>query len=111
MTGGEVALRSRSYLPTQLHSTIDSCLKALKMAIKAFTTLEAALAEEGQILERLYYKGKNQHRSALFWRHVGEMRRIFKRMSSSSKFRTSNALERVRASFHESGGAELSNKA
>lgn len=112
MTGGDVgAFRSRSSLPSQLHSTIDSCLKALRTATKAFAALETTLAEERQILERLYYKGKNQHRSALFWRRVGDMRRVLKKMDGSSKFRISNTLERVRGSFHESGGAELSNKA
>jgi len=81
------------------------------MSIKAFTTLESALVEEWQILERLYYKGKNQHRSALFWRHVGEVRRILKRMVGSGKFRASNTLECVRGSFLDSGNAEMSKKA
>lgn len=110
--GGEAsAVRPRSTLPARHHSTIDSCLKTLKTAITAFSTLEHALAEEQQILERLYYKGKNQHRSALFWRHVGEMRRVFKRMIGSTKFRVSNTLEGVRSSFHERASAELSKKA
>ena len=33
-----------------------------------------------RVLERLYYKGVNQHRSALFWRKVKEVRRLGKRV-------------------------------
>ena len=32
------------------------------------------------MLERLYYKGKNQHRTALFWQRVAEMRKFGERV-------------------------------
>ncbi|KAF9238089.1 hypothetical protein BU15DRAFT_15488, partial [Melanogaster broomeanus] len=44
----------------------------LKAAVSSFT-------DELRILERLYYKSKNQHRMALFFKCVPEIRRYGKR--------------------------------
>lgn len=106
--------RPRNSLAIHHHSTIDSCLKTLRTTVRNVSAFEEALAEEAQILERLYYKSKNQHRSALFWRHVCEIRRICGRiMTLDKKGKVGRCLDTLRSSFHEpqSDGAELSNKA
>lgn len=58
--------RARATLSAAHHSTVDSCLKSLRTTIRSVSALEEAIADETQLLQRLYYKGKNQHRSALF---------------------------------------------
>lgn len=106
--------RPRNSLGMNHHSTIDSCLKTLRTTVRNVSALEEGLAEEAQLLERLYYKSKNQHRSALFWRHVCEIRRISGRMMTlDKKGKVGRCLETLRSSFHEpqSDGVELSNKA
>ncbi|TFK42622.1 hypothetical protein BDQ12DRAFT_676510 [Crucibulum laeve] len=65
----------RSALPQHLHGEIDLFLKDLKIDTRRLQSVVAAHTDESQILERIYYKGKNQHRSALFWRRVAEIRR------------------------------------
>jgi hypothetical protein len=62
-------------------SAIDTVLKTLKTSSRQLQTSIAAFRDEMQILERLYYKGKNQHRTALFWRRVCEVRRYGDRIN------------------------------
>ena len=52
-----------------------------------------------RVLDRLYYKGKNQHRTSLFWRHVEEMRRFCLRIDSLDLL---GILNRLRHSFYDS---------
>jgi hypothetical protein len=61
----------------------------------------SAQENELKILERLYYKGKNQHRAALFWKRVAEIRRCGQRLD---KVGVLDIVERLRCSFfgHES---------
>jgi hypothetical protein len=53
-------------------------------------------SEELQILERLYYKGKNQHRAALFWKRVSEVRRYARRLDGVG---LPDVVERLHRSF------------
>ena len=86
----------RDTLEVKNHSLVDSVLKELKQCTKrlqaAFTSQQVDL----QILERLYYKGNNQHRTALFWRRVSDIRRFGRRMASADIYRV---VEAIRLSF------------
>ncbi|KAJ6630759.1 hypothetical protein B0H10DRAFT_1982782 [Mycena sp. CBHHK59/15] len=66
---------AKASLDPALHSSIDAALKDLKTCARRLQPLLAALTDELQILHQLYYKGKNQHRPALFWRRTAEIRR------------------------------------
>ncbi|KAH9951346.1 hypothetical protein B0H21DRAFT_278183 [Amylocystis lapponica] len=54
---------------------LDAVLKQLKSCTRRLRAALESHRTELRVLERLYYKGKNQHRTALFWRRVVEMRR------------------------------------
>ena len=56
-------------------SLVDTVLKNFKLLSRQLHTLIITHATELQILQRLYYKNKNQHRGSLFWRKVVEIRR------------------------------------
>ncbi|PBK96809.1 hypothetical protein ARMGADRAFT_924633 [Armillaria gallica] len=73
--------RPRDTLDQALHFSVDSALKNLKKCRNQFKTILATFQDELHILERLYYKGKNQHRSALFWKRVAETRRYGSRLN------------------------------
>ncbi|KAF9510785.1 hypothetical protein BS47DRAFT_1250738, partial [Hydnum rufescens UP504] len=75
---------------------IDSFLKVLRGAARSLIPLCASFVDETRILHRLYYKSKNQHRSALFWRKVVELRRIAFRIVHLDVGR---CVEGLRASF------------
>jgi hypothetical protein len=57
-------------------------LKELKSCSRRLQTTFSAYHDELQILERLFYKGKNQHRSALFWKRAAEMKRYGERLDA-----------------------------
>lgn len=77
-------------------SSIDSILKDLKICTRRLHTAFQSQQMELQILERLYYKGKNQHRSALFWRRIEEIRRYGLRLTRQD---THSLVEGMRMSF------------
>jgi hypothetical protein len=87
----------RSSVPAHLHPRIDALLKELRNTSRRLRTTLASCSDELRILERLYYKGKNQHRSAIFWRHVVEMRRYGSRLAEADVFGLVNNL---RHTFH-----------
>jgi hypothetical protein len=62
-------------LDTALHPDVDAVLKDLKLCSRRIEGALSTHRVELQVLERLYYKGKNQHRSALFWGRVKEMKK------------------------------------
>lgn len=70
----------RTSLDHTKHASVDTVLKDLKLCARCLQTSLKAQLNEARILERLYYKGKNQHRGALFWRRVVEMRRFCNRV-------------------------------
>ncbi|KAJ7452469.1 hypothetical protein B0H11DRAFT_2073568 [Mycena galericulata] len=75
---------AKASLEPDLHASIDAALKDLKTCARRLQPVLATFSEELQILHRLYYKGKNQHRPALFWRRVAEMRRYADRVEELS---------------------------
>ena len=60
-------------------SKVDAGLKNFKLLSRQLHTLLNTHDTELQILQRLYYKNKNQHRGSLFWRKVVEIRRYSER--------------------------------
>ena len=69
-------LAPRSSLDSSVHSTVDGVLKELRSASRELQKFFASFRLELELLDRLFYKNKNQHRGALFWRRVAEMRRF-----------------------------------
>ncbi|KAJ7174292.1 hypothetical protein C8R46DRAFT_891633 [Mycena filopes] len=65
----------KASLDPTLHPHIDAALKQLKLCTLHLRPVLGILSDELRILHRLHYKAKNEHRSALFWRRVVEMRR------------------------------------
>lgn len=86
----------RNTLAHAHHKEIDGILKDLKLCSRRLKAALDSFKDELRILERLYYKCKNQHRTALFFKRIPEMRRYGRRLSEL------DILERVdllRASF------------
>ncbi|KAJ7156018.1 hypothetical protein C8R43DRAFT_998843 [Mycena crocata] len=71
-------------LDQSLHVHIDAALKNLKPCARRLQPVLDMFSDELQILHQLYYKGKNQHRGALFLRRVEEMRRYGDRVEELS---------------------------
>ncbi|KAI0721697.1 hypothetical protein C8T65DRAFT_565758 [Cerioporus squamosus] len=87
---------SRSSLGPDKSPAIDSVLKQLKACSRRLQAALASHRTELQVLERLYYKGKNQHRTALFWQRVAEMRKLGERVD---EMHTDDVVESLRLSF------------
>jgi hypothetical protein len=90
------SLVPRALVPHAFHSTIDAILKDLKICSRRIHHALDTHADELKLLQRVYYKNKNQHRVALFWRRLVEMRRYSERLD---KAKISSTLEEMRASF------------
>ncbi|KAF5315961.1 hypothetical protein D9611_004658 [Ephemerocybe angulata] len=75
-----VKTQDRKGLDHSIYSSIDSFLKPLKGTSRRLQVVSTVLANETQLLQRIFYKGKNQHRSALFWRRAAEIRRYSERL-------------------------------
>lgn len=75
-----VKAQDRKSLDHSIYSSIDSFLKPLKGTSRRLQVVSTVLANETQLLQRIFYKGKNQHRSALFWRRAAEIRRYSERL-------------------------------
>lgn len=86
----------RNLLDESRHVSIDALLKELKICSRRTHVALNAFKDECQILERLYYKGKNQHRAALFWRSVIEIRRYCGRLDG---MRIGDLIDALRSSF------------
>ncbi|TFK29900.1 hypothetical protein FA15DRAFT_752043 [Coprinopsis marcescibilis] len=78
----------RSKLAPSLHANVDVFLKNAKQSHRRFQSVVAALQNEGQILERLYYKGNNQHRLTLFWRKVSDIRKFSRQVKQLDPLET-----------------------
>ncbi|KIP09110.1 hypothetical protein PHLGIDRAFT_126562 [Phlebiopsis gigantea 11061_1 CR5-6] len=70
----------RNTLNIAKQGSIDSILKDLKACTRKLQVAFASHHVELQVLEKLYYKGSNQHRSALFWRRIADVRRHARRL-------------------------------
>ncbi|THV07507.1 hypothetical protein K435DRAFT_259813 [Dendrothele bispora CBS 962.96] len=86
----------RSALSPSKFSAVDAALKDLKLLSRRLHKALSLQQTESQVLERLYYKSKNQHHSALFWRRVCEMRRFAKRLL---EFDVTGVVDGLRATF------------
>lgn len=89
----------RTSIDTSLHGAVDNELKALKLHTRRLQSVLTTRATELQILQRLYYKNKNQHRGALFWRNVVEIKRFLERVEHLNLLDSINGL---RSMFYES---------
>lgn len=89
----------KTSIDPSLYSHVDSALKRLKLVSRRLSAVLTIWGEESRVLDRLYYKGKNQHRTSLFWRHVEEMQRFCLRVNSLDLVGT---LNRLRHSFYDS---------
>lgn len=70
----------RTSIDPSFHASIDSVLKDLKSCSRRLQAVFSGFHDELQVLQRLYYKGKNQHRPALFWKRAAEMKRYGERL-------------------------------
>lgn len=89
--------KARNEIDLEVHGKIDSVLKDLRACSRRLAGAASAVNDELRILHRLYYKGKNQHRSALFWRRVAEVRRF---AQCISQVQLSNFVDRLRYAFY-----------
>jgi hypothetical protein len=80
-----------------LHSAIEAQLKKLKLVCRQLREQFTMLDLEARVVERLYYKNKNQHRSATFWHRFVEMRRYTGRLNGLG---LPDVLDDLRASFY-----------
>jgi hypothetical protein len=96
MDADSESLVPRALVPHALHNDIDAILKDLKICSRRLHHALDSHADEVQLLDRVYYKSKNQHRGALFWRRVVEMRRYSKRLDKAMILST---VEEIRTSF------------
>ncbi|KAF8201419.1 hypothetical protein BJ912DRAFT_500704 [Pholiota molesta] len=81
------------------HGSIDAELKSLKFLSRRLQANLTLLATELQLLQRLYYKNKNQHRGALFWRNIAEVRRYIERVANLN---LQDSLAALRYTFYGS---------
>ncbi|KIY50903.1 hypothetical protein FISHEDRAFT_38374 [Fistulina hepatica ATCC 64428] len=88
---------SRASLPASAYSVIDSLLRDLKTSCRQLQSDLDLFHHELRLLERVYYKGKNQHRPALFWKRVHEVRRYAQRLDEMG---LSALLDAMRYSFY-----------
>lgn len=88
---------SRAGLDPASCDAVNAFLKIFKGHVRRAQTAFSLHADEVAILERLFYKGKNQHRSSLFWQRVSEMRRYGHRLQ---EMRTCDLSEALRISFY-----------
>ncbi|KDQ07941.1 hypothetical protein BOTBODRAFT_589275 [Botryobasidium botryosum FD-172 SS1] len=88
---------TRDSLPAEHYPTIDFVLKQLRASSRRLRAVWTSQEDELRVLERLYYKGKNQHRSALFWRRLVEVRRYGARVRETD---LPGLVDTLRGSFH-----------
>lgn len=96
---GLSSLVLKTSIDPSLYGHVDLALKRLKLVSRRLSSTLTMWGEESRVLDRLYYKGKNQHRTSLFWRHVEEMRRFCLRIDSLDLL---GILNRLRHSFYDS---------
>jgi hypothetical protein len=87
----------RTGLGQSAQNAVDVFLKALKAHVRQLNVLLELHALELAVLERLYYKGKNQHGASLHWKRACEARRYGKRLQDAD---VGSAVQNLRASFY-----------
>ncbi|KAK1232247.1 hypothetical protein PQX77_004621 [Marasmius sp. AFHP31] len=94
----------RAELSQSHHPRVDAALKDLKLLSKRLHSALSTYESELKVLERIYYKSKNQHRSALFWRRITETRRYGRRVEQID-LRT--FVDALRLSFFREDNSKL----
>ena len=92
---------ARSCLDSKHYSAIDNILKDLRLASQRLADNSSYFRDELILLERLYYKNLNQHRTAVFWRRIVEVRRLGRRIYDAS---ISDMVDSLRYSFFSENG-------
>lgn len=87
----------RESIPYAALATIDGALKALRLASKRVNATVSSHELELGILVRVHYKNKNQHRGALFWRKVEDVKRFATRLHEMD---LPALLDHTRLAFH-----------
>ncbi|KAG8849820.1 hypothetical protein FRB96_000643 [Tulasnella sp. 330] len=90
--------KPKSNLGLVVCQTIDIELKALRKSSRQASQTFTPLANELQLLERIYYKCKNAQRPTLAWRKVVELRRVGDRAKEANLPADINCL---RMSFYD----------
>lgn len=93
----------RESIPYASITCIDGALKALRVASKRVNAVSSSHELELGILVRLHYKNKNQHRGALFWRRVEEVKRLALRLQELA---LPALLDQTRLAFHASDAVQ-----
>lgn len=70
----------RSSVSIHLQKDVDVLLKELKPCMRHLRATLGSYTDELRMLERLYYKNANQHRTALFFKRILETRRYGQRL-------------------------------
>jgi hypothetical protein len=78
-------------------TAVDACLKSLRKTRRSISATLACYSTETEILKTLYYKSKNQHKNALFWRNVAQLRRFAVRIHEVG---LAGVLDTTRAAFY-----------
>lgn len=90
----------RNNLDSSRCGAIDALLKELKHGFRRLKIVVEIIRQEHKILQRLYYKGKNQHRSALFWKRIQEIRRYCDRLEDTNAI---SSIDNLWSSFFSEG--------
>jgi hypothetical protein len=78
-------------------AAVDVCLKSLRKTRRSISATLACYSTETEILKTVYYKSKNQHKNALFWRNIAELRRFAVRIEEAG---LAGILDTTRAAFY-----------
>ena len=95
--------QDRAFVRAAQIRAVDAFLKELRSYSQQVSPLVSCLNDELRILERMYYKGVNQHRSAIFWRRVEETRKLGRRIA---EIRLGDLIEDLRYAFYLPEGGE-----
>jgi len=94
----------RASIHASQHPVVDSQLKLLKLLTRRLQSVANIHEAELLILHRLFYKNKNQHRSAVFWRNVSEIRRYSQHVVS---LKLLDNLQSLHLIFHGSAATPV----
>ncbi|EKM82719.1 hypothetical protein AGABI1DRAFT_125181 [Agaricus bisporus var. burnettii JB137-S8] len=100
------SLTSKIDIDPSTHVYVDLALKRLKAVSRRLSATLTSFQDESRLLERLFYKGKNQHKVSLFWRHIEEIRRL---CSCLVVVDLMTVVIRVRHAFYNSTNYENAN--
>ncbi|KAH7930817.1 hypothetical protein BV22DRAFT_1027976 [Leucogyrophana mollusca] len=92
----ELACTPRTSLDPKHYPTTDAVMKDLKTCSRRLQIVLSSYGDDLRILDRLYYKSKNQHRMALYFKRVSEIRRYAQRLTDMNVLDT---VETLRAAF------------